>query len=558
MNITQRFHRNKMVQRLCVALIVSVFLCLTTGYTNSGNGPARSDGSLQTVSGADLDGYIQVRLPDNLSPADLKNPSAQIRSQIDAAVRQQLERPGQLYGDVIVLIDANGQAILPDAQKARELRVSEGGATLQAPAENELNFTFDSPSEPWTSEELASVTGWTDVCYGEIRTLYGPPAFSNVVNVVKSTAISAVGTYSTYSNVITLKHIAGQVLCHEMVHAFHDDYLLSQSSWEEGFARAVEVEACKRAGLANTNAHDYYYDVAYEELNRPVVGAKNGRLWAGWSQSLLRYQLAGYAWAKAMIEDDTFFIHFNSALYAAAVADLSILSDEEGLKVFAADAKPTIEAVDFETWYPAQHVLNTDPPTGNFIYIRASNNTSVVVYLLNRQASGTESDLGGLQIDWTAADCEGNVFASGSGTTTDYGWVPIDTPEFRRYYYDYGYEGRVEVMASAVVDGERLEDISYIKSSPGNGVFGVVVGEDTGTIELTPLESGLLPVSVPVSNGAFQADALLPVRGPIQYVFTSTGGDSTDPVVFTKDATPYFLHIDYESSGGCDSPGPCS
>ena len=36
-------------------------------------------------------------------------------------------------------------------------------------------------------------------------------------------------------------------------------------------------------------------------MDQPVVGARGGNIFSGWSQVLLRYQLAGYAWATGAL-----------------------------------------------------------------------------------------------------------------------------------------------------------------------------------------------------------------------------------------------------------------
>lgn len=530
--------------RLCFTLALCALFCATAGCNELGGSP-------------EVDHTIRVRIPENVAVMDLNQPSVETRRMLDEALRNELRRSGAQQSDVIVLVDENGHAILPDAEEAHRRRFFQNDVAVFDVASNELSFTFDSPELPWLPEELTAVRQWAGACYEEIRRLYGPPAFPNHVNIRKIPVNQGSGYYTASINEITLGRISGAVICHEIVHAFHDDFLLGPSSWEEGMARAVEVEACRRAGIPSANAHDYYYDIFYEELNHPVVGAWQGNIFAGWSQVLLRYQLAGYAWAKAMIEDNEFLTNFNRSFYESAVEDLSIRSNTAALSELAAAAKPTVENVPFPTWYSNQHVLNTEPPTGDLIYLRATGINNLVAILLNRQISGIERDLVGVKVDWLAADHLGGIFASGSGITSDCGWVKIYSPELIGAWVNSGYVGRVKITASATVGETRLVTTAYSKSSPGSGVFGVVVGEETGSITFTPLDAGTTPVSVDVGNGVFEAEELLPVKGRIQYVFTDIRGVSTEPVVFTKDDTPYFIRVDLCNQTGCGAPDGC-
>lgn len=47
------------------------------------------------------------------------------------------------------------------------------------------------------------------------------------------------------TDVVVYEDAQGDVLCHELIHAFRDDYGIGLSSWEEGMTRAVEIEVMK-------------------------------------------------------------------------------------------------------------------------------------------------------------------------------------------------------------------------------------------------------------------------------------------------------------------------
>jgi hypothetical protein len=469
-----------------------------------------------------------VPLPAGVRRQDLMQPSAEVRRKLDAALAAVADRAG----DVIVFVDPEGRAILPDAERAA---ASQASGLAAAPPPNELSFTYNSPDSPWVGGELASVQGWVASCYPHIKTVYGPPAFAITVNIRKAASGTFAGTYSPSTNELTLANLNGPVVCHELIHAFHDDYIFGLSSWEEGFTRAAEIEVTRRAGIPNQNDHTYSYDIHYQELNLPTVGARGGGIaFSGWSQTLVRYQLAGYAWSKAFLEAGSTFTSFNAAYYARAAADLSVPNREAALWQLFASAKPSVENLPFSTWYPRQFVLGTNPPTGDFVFVRAVEPSNLTAALFTRDANGNEFNLQGQNVSWWVTDTTGAAIASGADTTTSTGIVSIVAP--------ISGTGRHKVFARATINSALKSSSGFIKAPEGSGVFGVVVGADSGSITLTPLDVAVSPVTVPVSQGAFDAPSLNAVRGRVRYVFTN-GALSTPAQVFTKDDAPYYLNV---------------
>ena len=173
---------------------------------------------------------------------------------------------------LIVLTDGDGRAILPDtARRAADRRPPRD--------DHELTFTFESPDLPWTPEEIAFLSESLRAFYPVAKQIYGPPAFDLSVNVRQDPSIPVAGLYDISSNEMTLKGASPgmlDVLCHEMLHAFRDEDLIGLSSFEEGMARAAEVEVFDRLPAyvhPFDETHGYDYDVYYEALNRPEIGA---------------------------------------------------------------------------------------------------------------------------------------------------------------------------------------------------------------------------------------------------------------------------------------------
>lgn len=507
--------------------------------------PVVQSSAVETPAELSHSEVIRVTLPEGVARADLANPSPGVRERLQRALRAELSS-GRHTADVVLLVDRDGNAVLPELE-ALQAQDRPQAAVLSA---NELTFTYDSPANPFTPSELAQVQAWVATCYPVAKLVYGNPGFANTVNVSKGDTGEFSGFYFASTNEIVLGSIEGDVTCHEMLHAFHDDFILFMQIWEEGMTRAGEVEVTKRAGVPTETAHDYTFDVHYEELNQPTVGAINGSF-GGWTQRLLRYQLGGYAWAKPLLESASFLADFNGQLYAQAAADIGVLGSPAALIGIAAGIKPQVEDVATATWFSQQHILGTTPPSGNFVYVRA-NREGPAVSTFNRGEFSLETNLTNVAVSYVFTNHAGAVLSSGSGVTNGTGTLTVVPPA--------GYAGRVKLTATATIGGAPLTSSAFLTGTTEDalieGVFGVVEGADSGSIVFTPLDQSVSPVTVPVANGAFFAPTLRAVQGRIRYVFTRSGGGSTTAKVFTKDDdAPYFVHAKFV---GPAPSAPCS
>jgi hypothetical protein len=430
---------------------------------------------------------------------------------------------------IIVFTDHDGRPILPDLEIATRRRA-------QITAANELTFTFNSPTYPWSAEELTTLTTTLNDCYAIAKAVYGDPAFNISVNVRKDPTISSSGLYFPSLNEIVLKSVSTpDPICHEMIHAFRDDDIISLASYEEGMTRAAEVEVFNRLPAYThwDENHGYTYDVYYEGLNRQVIGSRGGNFFLGYVSVLLRYQLGGYAWAKGLLENATFLADFNRELYIRTLSDPTTTSTESKLLDIAIAVKRRLERRSFLRWYKAQGVLNTDPPTGYLLYQRINQFT---VDFFFRDASGVETMQGGATIDWSVYDHQDTLLDSGSGVTSSFGWIA---------FYPVlpgGHTGRIKVVAIATSPGGVIRDTVRRFAGSEQGVFGIVENTNAGNITITPLADPTPPVALSVVNGAFSAPSLATVKGPFKALFTNTSGRQFRKS-FTKDASAYFLSM---------------
>ena len=489
---------------------------------------------------------LDVPIPKDISKEDVLRSNQTVKDRLHNHVKDHLalkKRLQEEVDDYIIFIDHDGKPILPDLEKAGRrlrggLRDATGLSDRTETATNELTFTYDSLTYPWTAEELDELQTALSDFYPVAKAIYGNPAFNITVNVRKDPTLDGVyGLYYASSNEMVIRDATSlDVLCHEMIHAFRDDEVISLQSYEEGTTRAAEVEVFNQ--LADYNQPDENHslsdDVYYEGLNRQIIGSLNGNFEGNFQ--FLRYQLSGYAWAKALIENSYFLADFNRELYSRTLLDTSVLWTESKLLDIASAIQVSVEGEPFRTWYGQQGVLNTDPPGGYFLYSRDMN----TLYFYLRDQSGGEHAQANQRIQWTVYDYQDSPLSSGSGVTTDYGWIDLI------YALPTDYKGRIKIVAAADSPYGTISDTSIWPDrhyeGTGIGVFGVVKNAINGSITVTSLDDPQLSVSQNIVNGFFSAPSLATVRGRFLAVFTNTSGQSF-PKQFTKDASDYFLLI---------------
>ena len=510
--------RVTVVPAVVIAALVAAILCCS---------------EMQAQPRGQSGGPIRIALPTWVNRADMAHPTEALRQSLHAFTAETLGQRRETTDAIVVFVDAAGRTILPEQETSRI--GSRAAAASQKPKATALSFTFNSSAYPWTEAEISSLRAATSLFYPVIAKVYGDPAFSITVNISKDPTISYAGLYYPALNEIVLPDATQQApLCHEVIHAFHDDDIILLSSFEEGMARAAEVEVFDQLGLQDPAGHDYTYDVFYDALNLPEIGSQGGAFSQGYVSLLLRYQLAGYAWAKPLIEEARFFQKFNASLYAAIAAGNSVAGNESMLVSLAAAARPEVEGASFASWYAEQHVLNTSPPAGYFLYQRINQFTVDYFY---RDPSGAEFMQPYASIAWSVFDAQDEMLSTGVAATTNNGWTGFipSVPE--------SYSGRLKTVVYITSPGGAISATSYSVTGSPVGVFGVVRDFTTGSVTVRGGVGNGHPVSAPVVNGAFWLPTLGERRGQFTAEFVSANGVRLSKV-FTKDAAPYFVIIE--------------
>ncbi len=490
--------------------------------------------------GALAEGVERVPLPPGVTREEVVRAGGSLRAVLSRHVdRWMTARAGadRDVGDVVVLVDGAGRPIRPDL-----VAVASGVAPIAA-ADSALTFTFDSPDDPWTGDEISRMQSILRLCQRRALVVYGPPFLPNVVNVRRAALPGIAGTYNPFSNEITVPDVNADALCHEMIHAFRDDAFLLLRSYEEGMTRAAEIEVFNRMTVfphSFDERHGYVYDVFYEAMNSPVIGSGvGGGFFNGYVSPFLRYQLAGYAWWKVFLENSSFFADFNQAVYAVFAADPTMDISETTLKAIAAQVQGEVEASPFADWYARQGVLETAPPQGYFLYPRVTSaNLGALAFTLDffaRLSTGQEIMQAGAPVDWAVYDHAETLRASGSALTSPNGFVTINLalpPDYR---------GRIRILATATAPGgSAAVDVFEYWGEP-IGVFGIVTSADSGTVRIRPAGRGYTRTA-PVVNGAFVIPGLRRRKGAYDATFSGTNGE-TIARRFNKDRSDYFLRL---------------
>jgi hypothetical protein len=477
-----------------------------------------------------------LNLPPNISSEQIKNPNQEQRNILRRYANEKLRLANKssdsLKSDVIIVyVDENNRPILPDLMAAQ---------SSNAESVNELTFIFDSTIMPWDSARIIASTTQLNDFYPVAKAIYGNPAFNIDVHILLDTSINYAGMYNPSTNEITLYDTSNHVLCHEMIHAFHDDNIIYFSTYEEGMTRAVEIEVFNQLVdyLHWDEHHSYRYDYYYEALNRPNIACRYGSLFYNSNLLFLKYQMSSMIWSKMYIEDENYFKKFNDTLYTRILIDPTIINSDSSLRDLVFQSIQNVENTPVSVWYEKQNLLNVQPDSGYFLYQRINQFTIDYFY---RDQFGAEYPQGNSNIHWDIYDHNANLIDSGSAISTSYGWTSIPNAPFP------GYIGRLKVVASVLTPNGLISDTVYRNGELSDGIFGTVEDANSGVIRITPLDSALNSESALLTNGSFSFPNFEHVRG--RFLIDYTYPDCRHILrTITKDASHYYVRLAFDSS----------
>jgi hypothetical protein len=403
------------------------------------------------------------------------------------------------------------------------------------PASNPQSFTFTIDAS-WNASERAQLESWTAVGSPELAALAqvaGPPGQSATVNIVRSQNGSYAGEYNPNTHTVYMHSMDLGVFMHELNHAVHGPWIIANSVWEEGMARAsevAEIDLLAAQGIAEASSyfdlhHGYSYDEYYDYNNTSDVGVASGSIYGLGDPALvfLRYEQAGYAFGKILIEAPRAFRQFNAKLFAQPNGNLSV----NALESMMASVKPKVEQTNFSAWYASQQIFNTSPPAGCELYQRSSQYT---VDLFSRSPYGAETPLVAPVTLEVFDDVDHLLWSATKQTASGYGWASF-IPQLG------GYNGRIKLVASATASCGTAHSTYYRQSGSDSGIFGVVANATSGTVTFSSPDKAFAKFSVPVIHGAFAAPDLVSIAGQVKIRFSGNGKSVHRTI--TKDASNY-------------------
>ena len=314
--------------------------------------------------------------------ADWQSRARALRAQVAQMQRAGLLKPNDILPvSTLVTVRQGGRLVIP----ARQTRAFGGG-----------NLTFRYTG--WTDAEVQVLEAVRQRAYPLIVGVYGAPAWSGQVEVVKMGDGSGVtdqqqlafGAYDVSHGKILLPvygspESEAQAYLLLMVHAFHGPATFAYDAWEQGFARAAASIVARNAtfGFRDASANSLYSLLKwYDLLNQPTLGnptffppSSNVPLETGPLGNIgigkmlaPRLGMSGAAWLKVYIENQNFFAQFNAAYYNQLNGQANLTGDIPTLKNIAANIVANVEGQSFAQWYAQQYVLDTSVSLGNKLY----------------------------------------------------------------------------------------------------------------------------------------------------------------------------------------------
>ncbi|MBI2899756.1 MAG: PKD domain-containing protein [Planctomycetes bacterium] len=517
--------------------------------------PARSAASVAPAATADEPGTLEV-LPEE-APArtlaagvDFVEAPGGIDLDVAALRALRIERlaPPREGRCRLIVLTKDGVPVRPDRDRAVAFNVTptseNATATFTASnavnnsaavtAANELTFTYDSPTYPWTPEELSTLQSWIGAVYPLLKGFYGAPAYDISINVRKDPTITGnAGVYVSASNEFIVKELKLDVVAHEMAHAFHDDAILYVCGYEEPMARAAEVEVLHLMGEVHPfdDHHSYPYDARYEAYNKRALSR-----FASYN-SLLYYQVGSYVWAKIHYENPGFLSAFNQEYYSKFYTTPSVSWDAAAVRAIVEANVSTVEGQAVPAWYDAQWVLNGSSTAAYELLVK---NEDFALWYFYRDASGGVTKMANATVEWLVYDSNSVLLASGTVVTTDWGVAQF-------YPTLPAYKGKLRVVVKATApDGSVVVDSTWRNYDNGldiqtYGLFGVVVGANAGTVTAHPAGDPSAAVSATVENGQYDIASLKSFRGTLVVTYAPAGGGTPTVRTVTKDSSSYFV-----------------
>ena len=413
----------------------------------------------------------------------------------------------------------------------------------------------------WTPSELNDLQWFLDRMLPILKEIYGPPSHSYTVTLVKDPNYSSSAVFFSGSNEIHMDGLYPQLLTHEIIHAFHDNVILSSddfwrydptlSGFEESFAQGVSYVCMNRYiesypgdpvvpdNLLYLSDYDWDYDFQNTDIITTTDFWSDG---AGTGVYWLRYEMGAAAIIKIMNDNPTFPLDFNREYYSRLNADHALTTSRALARDIVSTVAPVIEGRTAAEWIDRQRIFDCVVRPGRKIWVRTQHYPGWLEYLIFQRVFYYETFSNGSEWAYWDSDLGQWIYHSLNGST-GYGTLrdwngnivaqknlliePVDNPPV---FFSFGNE---EVNLSTDSDtspwpggdpgsfmlnlndlglyrlelsfgGDTTEVFRVMGDTLRNttGVFGAVLNADTGVIFLDH-ESFPGEAPIPVVSGVF-------------------------------------------------------
>lgn len=435
--------------------------------------------------------------------------------------------------------------------------VQDQGKQLNAPAgvPGDIVLRFATGSRSFPDDYRTLLQNVFDQVRPVANTLFGMPALGGEVVVSNFDADigdrdAVAGGYYMPNNgsgereirfpVYAQSEAAAVNFVHCLLLAYQGTSPYGFDAFREGLVRAATMRAVRTPGALPAtldaelveNALDSSYDVGafYDWFNQRALGgptfiAPNLRdtlLPPGGSVGglyLVRYQMAGTAWQKLLVENPGFIAEFNARAYAEAPASVPRLIEigQAALDAVKGAASSKVEGLSFSDWFKRQHILSTELVLGPKLMVQPipiapEAGTSdfgvfdIAAHYFETQVGGNEALLSATAypIFWDP-DFNRVTPSAQDSTLRIAGGYDSVTPNFPDFFLGKPYRitadipvfdriARCHLPAGAVATGAN---------PVGNSFFGTVTGLLAGDTAVVRVTFGGNTFEGPVANGAF-------------------------------------------------------
>ncbi|MFA7253332.1 MAG: carboxypeptidase regulatory-like domain-containing protein [Patescibacteria group bacterium] len=202
------------------------------------------------------------------------------------------------------------------------------------------NFDFDSQLSNQEKQVLIDA-------YPKIENVYGRRSTTVPIKVLRSTCSRSY--FSAFINEITIcdsQSDNAKVLTHELIHAFHNEFVMP-ALFEEGMTEFVTELVINNFTEMVTNGLSRYEINNVPYSNMENVNNAN-------SSDISPYYIGGSIFAKLYLEDNNFFIKFNSKLYSQDISSDFLQTTETSRLSIIASILTSVENININDWLSNQ------------------------------------------------------------------------------------------------------------------------------------------------------------------------------------------------------------